>query len=68
MQPCREVPFGGGGIGVLRTRGGMQNEPDDVWPCGQGPPGPGGFGCGRSCASASDGSRKAMMATINFIV
>jgi hypothetical protein len=46
---------------------GTQNEPDARKPCGQLPPGPGGFGCGSGSAKAAvaDNSAKMMMADFN---
>jgi hypothetical protein len=47
---------------------GTQNEPDEKYPCGHEPPGPGGFGTGKG--SASDGvaamTAMARMAAIIF--
>jgi hypothetical protein len=63
-----QVPLCGNGIASWAPSRGTQKEPDLDQPCAQEPPGPGGIGCGRGCASESDGNSRAAMATVGFII
>jgi hypothetical protein len=70
VQPNGHEPFAGFAIASCACCDGTQNEPLDVYPCGQLPPGPEGFGNGKGSANATAvaiSSRAAVAAMIVFI-
>src|SRR5262249_4272127 len=63
-----QFPFGGFGIASCAPRIDTQYDPLAPQPCGEEPPGPGGFGCGSGSACVVTVDNSSAMMMTHFIV